>query len=310
MRNVFRDFELENKFQREGYVVLDLMPPEKGELLNQKFFETLPTSAGQITAEETGFEMPEISYDFSFIDKNPEYKRLVYDVITNELNHFKDNYLQDYKVIIANYIRKTPEKGGEVPLHQNWAFADEMKCCTVSIWIPLVDATVQNGTLQVVPGSHKRFGKHRGPMVPWELDGIKHEIISNHLKPIEIPVGKAVVLDDSIVHYSAPNTTNQLRLAIQLICIPAELPSLHYHKNPTNPNGNIEVLEVDKEFYIQFNPWKFPANTKKVSEETFFFKPVNEQEFASRLYGPRFDRPTPLKTPKSLLQKIKEVFVG
>jgi hypothetical protein len=307
LRPVLKDPELEKEFQKEGYVVIDFMPHEKAEVLKQKFFETLPASAGQITATETGFEMDEITYDFTFIDKNPEYKELVYNVITSELNAYKDKFLNNYEVIIANYIRKTPEKGGEVPLHQNWAFADEKKCCTVSIWIPLVDATIANGTLQVVPGSHKRFGQFRGPLVPWELEGIKNIIIEKYLKPIEIPVGKAVILDDSIVHYSAPNRTNELRLAIQLICIPSELPSIHYHKNPTAQNSKIEVLKVDREFYMHFNPWQVPKNVKKISEIDFVYRPLSENEFASRLYGERFDMPQKTSIIKTFLQKIKEV---
>jgi len=310
-RFVFNNDELETAFQRDGYVVVDFMPREKAEEMKQKFFDTLPHSGGQITASETGFEMPEeITYDFSFIDKNTEYKRLVFGVITKELNLFKDKVINDYKVIIANYIRKTHEKGGEVPLHQNWAFADEKKCCTVSIWCPLVDATIANGTLQVVPGSHKRFGEFRGPMVPWELEGIKHEIIDKYLKPIEIPAGKAVILDDSIVHYSAKNKTNDLRLAIQLICIPKELPSLHYYKNPTTNDGKIDILEVDEEFFIQFNPWQFPTDIKSVGKVDFSYNPLTEAEFSSRLYGERFDIPKSAAVKKNFLQKLKEALVG
>jgi ectoine hydroxylase-related dioxygenase (phytanoyl-CoA dioxygenase family) len=92
------------------------------------------------------------------------------------------------------------------------AFADERKYSTVSIWCPLVDSFEENGTLQVVPGSHKRFGEVRGPMIPWELENIKHEIIKDYLVPLNIKAGNAIVLDDSIVHYSAINKTNDLRL--------------------------------------------------------------------------------------------------
>ena len=307
MRTVLNSPELEKEFQREGYVVVDFMPREKVEILKQKFFDTLPKSGGQITAGETGFEMPdEITYDFTFIDKNPDYKNLVFDVITAELNQYMNQFLQNYKPIIANYIRKTTEKGGEVPLHQNWSFADEKKCCTVSIWCPLVDATVANGTLQVVPGSHKRFGEIRGPMVPWELENIRGAIVSKYMKPIEIPVGKAVILDDSIVHYSAPNKTKDLRLAIQLICIPEELPSLHYHRNPAATDGKVDILEVDKEFYIQFNPWQFPTDIKSVGKLNFRPVELDEKAFASRLYGKRFDE----QEEKNIFQKIKAALVG
>jgi ectoine hydroxylase-related dioxygenase (phytanoyl-CoA dioxygenase family) len=97
----------------------------------------------------------EITYDFTFIDKNIAYKQAVFDSITEYFKPHVEKWLSDYRPIIANYIRKKVQ-GGEVPLHQNWAFADEKKYTTVSIWCPLVDSTIENGTLQVVPGILKK----------------------------------------------------------------------------------------------------------------------------------------------------------
>jgi hypothetical protein len=304
MRAVMNDEKLEQEFQKNGFVIIPFL--EKGEVyfLKNKFLELQPKSGGNITASDTGFDMPEITYDFTFIDKNIDFKREVFEIISTRFAPHLNKWLKNYKPVIANYIRKKTEQG-EVPLHQNWSFADEKKCCTVSVWCPLVDATISNGTLQVVPGSHKRFGEVRGPMVPWELENIKQEIIEKHLVPIEIPAGYAVVLDDSIVHYSAINKTNDLRLAIQLICIPEELPSWHYHK----PNGSekVDILEVDKDFYMEFNPWKFPKNVKKVGEVNFTASAIDEAAFIARLNAPRYDEK---KKELNFIQKIKEAIQG
>ncbi len=306
MRKVLKDEKLEAEFQQNGFVTIPFISAEEVELLKQKFFDTLPNSGGQITADETGVQDSRlITYDFTFIDKNPEYKKEVFDIITEYFKPHMERLLADYRPIIANYIRKK-SADGEVPLHQNWAFADEMKCNTISIWCPLVDSTIENGTLQVVPGSHKRFGKYRGPMVPWELDNIKQDIIENHLVPIETKAGHCMILDDSIVHYSAINKTEGLRLAIQLICIPAEMPSVHYHMNPSKSMQEIDVLEVDVDFYMQFNPWKMPVGAKKVETLSFTKNLITADEFSARLKQPRFDETQPVK--KNLFTRIKEVF--
>jgi ectoine hydroxylase-related dioxygenase (phytanoyl-CoA dioxygenase family) len=306
MRSVFKDDELEEEFQRNGYVRLPFISAEEVDFLKQRFFDTLPQSGGQISSAETGMENSLlITYDFTFIDKNPAYKREVFNIIYTHFKPHVDKLLDHYKPIIANYIRKQPNDG-EVPLHQNWAFADERKCTTISIWCPLVDGTIENGTLQVVPGSHKRFGENRGPKIPWELENIQKAIIDKYLVPLETKAGDCVILDDSIVHYSDVNKTSGLRLAIQLICIPEEFPSLHYHMDHSVSSDTIEVLEVDKEFYMEFNPWKFPEHTKKVGEKKFRYQPLNEKEFSGMLFGQRFDREFP---KKSVLQKIKGLFV-
>jgi hypothetical protein len=289
MRKVLNDSELEAQFQKDGYISVPFISEKEVEELKQLFFDTLPESGGQIRPEDTGLEANfEINYDFTFIDKNPEYKKKVYDIISAYFKPHMERLLSNYKPIIANYIRKKHDTG-EVPLHQNWSFADEKKCCTVSIWCPLVDSTVENGTLQVVPGSNKRFGEVRGPMIPWELENIKDEIIQKYLVPLETKAGDCVILDDSIVHYSAVNHSNELRLAIQLICIPTEMPALHQNmESDLNPNL-VEVLEVEQDFYMEFNPWKKPDKNKIVNRFQFELRPLTEVEFSKRLYAKRYD---------------------
>ncbi len=303
MRRVLKNIEWEDKFIKDGYIQIPFISPKEVAELKALFFDTLPESGGQITSQETGVEDSRfISYDFTFIDRNPDYKRKVFKIITEYFEPHMNRILDDFRPIIANYIRKKADTG-EVPLHENWAFADEKKCTTVSIWCPLVDSTVENGTLQVVPGSQKRFGEYRGPMIPWELDGIKDEIIKNHLVPLETKAGDCVILDDSIVHYSAINKTPGLRLAIQLICVPSEEPSIHYHLDMQNNPNEIAVLKVSDEFYMEFNPWKKPDGVKVIGKVPFVNRRIDEQEFKERLKAPGFDQ-----SKLGFFQKVKQVF--
>ncbi|HLP19104.1 MAG TPA: phytanoyl-CoA dioxygenase family protein [Chitinophagales bacterium] len=301
MRRVLQDDTLEKQFQKDGYVQIPFITAEEVEGLKKKFFDLLPKSGGNITVDDLGGDSNAITYDFTFIDKNIEYKQAVYDVVTEYFKPHVAKWLADFRPIIANYIRKQSETG-EVPLHENWAFVDERKYTSVSIWCPLVDSFEENGTLQVVPGSHKRYGEVRGPMIPWELENIKHEIIKDYLVPMNLKAGNAVVLDDSIVHYSAINKTNQLRLAIQLILVPAEVPSIHYHMNPAKSKDNVEILEVDTDFYMQFNPWKQPEGAKRVGNFKFDFKPMDIKTFDRKLREPRFDE------PNGIVSKLKAMF--
>lgn len=308
MRNVFIDSQTESDFQKQGYVQLSFLSTDEVEELKALFFETLPESGGQITSDElNGDSSHQITYDFTFIDKNHAYKRRVFEIITERFLPKMNVVLDNYKPIIANFIRKKSHEG-EVPLHQNWAFADEMKCSTVSIWCPLVDSFKANGTLEVVPGSHKLVGKYRGPMVPWELEGIKQDIIENDLVPLETKAGDCVVLDDSIVHYSAVNTTDELRLAIQLICIPKEEKAIHYHFNISEKSKpKIDILQVDEEFFFQFNPWKFPSGAKKIGQLKYNQAALNYNEFKRVMNSPRFDLTKETSTTMRFISTIKKL---
>jgi len=303
MRKVLRNDLLNEKFEKDGYVIIPFLKADEIEELKNTYFDTLSNSGGNIQSDDIGSK-DLISYDFTFIDKNIDYKRQVFEIITKRFKSQVDFYLEDFKPIIANFIRKKP-KDGEVPLHQNWAFVNERKTTSVSIWCPLVDSNEANGTLQVVPGSHKRFGEFRGPMVPWELNNIKEEIIKNYLVPMNIKAGEAVVLDDSIVHYSALNLTDGLRLAIQLILIPEEEKSIHYHLDPEKNPTKIEVLEVDVDFYMQFNPWKKVENKKVIKEIPYKPFQLSINTFDKNIFGKRIDEEL---EHTSFLQKIKSVF--
>lgn len=302
MRAVFKNPEKEKEFQQNGYARVPFLNMEEVNYLWDKFHELIKKSGGNLGSGETDIEFEgEITYDFTFIDKNIEYKKEVFKIIDEVFKPHYDRILNSFSPIIANYIRKTPH-AGEVPMHQNWAFIDEMKASSVSIWVPLVDSHRGNGALEVVPGSHKRYGQNRGPLIPWELEGIKSEIIKNDLVTCAINAGEAIVLDDSIVHYSFPNNTDKLRIAIQLILIPNELPSLHYHRNIKDSPDKIDILKVDHEFYMQFNPWKKPENVTRIDQIPFNEQNLSYHEFKDRLFKKRFDE------PQNLLQKIKAVF--
>ncbi len=302
MRPVLRDEKLESEFQKNGYVHVPFLSGEEVKYLWDKFFEVVKSSQGHLSPKDAGIDTDyQITYDFTFIDRNPDHKREVFKLIDEVFRPHYEKLLKDYKPIIANYIRKEAQTG-EVPMHQNWAFADEKKCGTVSIWCPLVDSHRGNGALEVVPGSHKRFGELRGPMIPWELEGIKQEIIENDLVTCDIKAGEAIILDDSIVHYSHPNTTNDLRIAIQLILIPEEEPAIHYHMNPGVSQEIVNVLEVDHDFFMEFNPWKQPEGNKKLRELNYQHRDISYDEFKKRVNGPRFDEKL------SFIQRMKAVF--
>lgn len=304
---VFINPELEKEFNLKGYVSVPFLSAEEVESLKQQFFDTIEQSGGPKTSGNVDYDSKsEISYDFTFIDKNSDYKKKVFDIITQKFQPIADKYLNNYKPIIANYIRKKQD-GGEVPMHQNWAFVDEVKYTSVSIWVPLVDSNEENGTLQMVDGSHKKFGQHRGPMVPWELRHLTKEIVAKHLTPMNVKAGQGVILDDSIVHYSNINKTPGLRLAIQLIMIPKEAKSIHYHLDRELDPNNIHVLETNVDFYTYFHPWLKPQGVKQLATIKYTAQDFTYQEFLEGMKAERFDKNSePLKIAESIPALFKD----
>ncbi len=303
MRKVLKNQDLEKEFQEQGFVSVPFLAKKDIDFLKQEFDRLIVSSEGMIGPEDTEIKVDEVcDIDFTFLDKNVQHKKDVFKSIVAVFEPYYKDVLQDYRPIIANFIRKKAITGNETLLHQNWAFIDEKKGTSVSIWVPLVDSKRENGALEVVPRSQKRFGEIRGPMIPWELNNIKEEIVANDLITCETKAGQAVIIDDSIIHYTYPNKTKELRIAIQLILVPKEQKCIHYHTNPEIDNTEIHTLEVEDEFFMQFNPWKKPKDFKTLDTFKMEHKQLSREGYFKRFSKPKFDEKL------SFFQKIKAVF--
>lgn len=114
-------------------------------------------------------------------------------------------------------VYKSPEKTFPTPWHID-AYYWRNTRPKLSVWIPLDDATAENGTLTVVPGSHQRDWR----MVKRDLSG--GDEFGNAIEDTDwkngdvvtcaIKRGTAVVFSDRLVHGSTPNTAGRDRYAI------------------------------------------------------------------------------------------------
>jgi len=66
----------------------------------------------------------------------------------------------------------------------------------------------------------------------------------------------------------------------------------------------VDVLEVDKDFYMQFNPWKNPDGVKRIDRIKFDDRPLSIKEFDRRLHGQRFDE----EKKNNIIARLKAVF--
>lgn len=87
---------------------------------------------------------------------------------------------------------------------------------TVTVWIALDDATVPNGCLHYLPGTH-RLGLILPDQVPQVV-----EQFGGRDTPVEVPAGSCLLHHGLTFHSSGPNTTPNRRLGWALHYCPAE----------------------------------------------------------------------------------------
>jgi ectoine hydroxylase-related dioxygenase (phytanoyl-CoA dioxygenase family) len=138
---------------------------------------------------------------------------------------------------IAHAIFKPPQRGAETPWHQDASYwSPALRYNSISIWVPLQEATEENGCMQFVPGSHRH-------------DVFMHRSMNNdprihalELAPEEryrtaafvscpLPAGGATFHGPYMLHHTGPNRSSIPRRALILNAglppVPREAP-LHY----------------------------------------------------------------------------------
>lgn len=122
-------------------------------------------------------------------------------------------------------VYKKPEKPRRFPWHQDngYAFVEPQQYLTC--WIPLTDATEENGCPQVAPGVHRT-----GTLRHTYVDPLGYECFSEPPGDVRIaaaPVGSVVVFSSLTPHLTGPNTTDEVRKAYILQYAPAGAECLH-----------------------------------------------------------------------------------
>jgi len=128
----------------------------------------------------------------------------------------------------ANYagehaILKPARSGAPTPWHQDEAYWNPaLDYRSISIWVPLQEATLENGCMQFVPGSHKLpIAKHQSIGNDPRVHGL--ELAPDANVDVEkavacpLPAGGATMHLSSTLHYTSANRTDAPRRAYILV---------------------------------------------------------------------------------------------
>jgi ectoine hydroxylase-related dioxygenase (phytanoyl-CoA dioxygenase family) len=129
--------------------------------------------------------------------------------------------------IFSNPVYNTRPKvpkvaAGAVPWHQDKSYwPDANSNPVITVWIPLVDSTEENGCLHLIPRTHKKRAITHGhesysgtqylEIAPEEVQRRKAEIIA-----LPLQTGSAVLFNDRLIHMSTPNNSDHVRWSVDL----------------------------------------------------------------------------------------------
>ena len=150
---------------------------------------------------------------------------------------------------------------GDVPWHQDSGYYAE-HCddkLIVTCWVPLVNATVKNGCMQILPKTH------RGQVALHHTGGNSGFLVINdddfpadpqQAIAAECPVGGVVFMTNRTPHCSTPNTSDHVRWSVDLRYQYAEVPN----NVGVNPQAIEEDGEADERFYEKVTVACYPPD--------------------------------------------------
>lgn len=298
---LFIDATLQEKFDRDGFVILNLLNTDEVNALLQYYL-----SLNHDHVKDNGFHI-------SLENESAEYRngvfKILFDTITPKLSPF----LLDYKSFTASYVTKEAGLENIVPPHQDWSFVDETEFSSATVWIPLMDVDKNNGALGVIKGSHRLFNTARpspSPQAKSTLSG-HHFNLFPFIEIIDLKAGQAIVFNNKTIHASPPNTTKEARVGAGIGITQTNAQLRHYYQLP-GKDERIEVYEVDADFFPQYNNAKmsdyYNANTKPIQLKLIESYKKITPEFSKEEITRLIKTIPGVKFNKELMEELAEMY--
>jgi hypothetical protein len=230
----------QRQFERDGWVVVDLLDDEALDRLRTGYLE-LDHAAERSSAFAQGFHAT--AYDL-----RPAYRAAVRDLIDGATEPARRSTFVDHQAFFANFLVKQP--GADlVDRHIDWTFVDEDRFRSAMVWCPLDDVDADGGAMGGAPGTqdHVAFVRpvnHRDQ--PHHASLVVH---GGTEQVIALRAGQAVVMDSRVVHFSAPNSSGRERVVAAFVVAPHEAELVHWW---VAPDGVPVRYVVRPEFYLSY----------------------------------------------------------
>jgi phytanoyl-CoA hydroxylase len=222
--------ELRDSYEVDGYVTVPAFAdPDVGNAMLDDVVG-LVRAQGRGEPDDTALVLPEAQPDFAGRRDNPEdvvskvfrlHRRPAFASFlrTSDLLPIVTTLLDtdDVDCFLSQFIFKNPGAWGQ-PWHQDsYYFPFEPARPIVGLWLAVTEATLENGCLHVLPGSHREpVHEH----VPDRREGANYgytEIVDQDTdgqRPALMEPGDLLVFDSHLMHRSTDNGSAGIRAAM------------------------------------------------------------------------------------------------
>jgi hypothetical protein len=151
-----------------------------------------------------------------------ESSRFLYDICTNPviLDYVEDLLGPDFFLWGSNFFIKEPHTPSTVGWHQDAYYWPLDPHESLTVWLAFDDSTVENGAMEVIPGSHRAgLLKH---LRNGETDSVltleceRGQFREDTRLPVTLRAGEVSIHDDTLVHGSPANRSANRRAGLTI----------------------------------------------------------------------------------------------
>lgn len=235
---------------------------KQDELYNQGFSiekgflsKKIVTELNEYYDQYHSIEVENGGFFVSIYSKDLDYRKRVHNYLLKTIGGQMNAVFKNFKYTCMNFAVKYPGAEGELFVHQDMAQVDEFKHSQVGVWIPLVDVSLENGTLGILPYSHFTIPPHRSLYHDLPYSKIYRKI-HEYVQPLELNAGDMLMFDTRMLHNSFVNKTDLPRRSLATSVVPSEAEFCMTYRNEELPAGKFEVLSLPDDFFLNFADFK------------------------------------------------------
>lgn len=237
MADIFPDKTQQEKFDKDGYTIVDLLTEEQCDEILSTHSQFDPQIADVFFATQN-------SLNYKYRRSVEEYLRPIQQIAVRKV-------IEGYRILYSQYMVKRSGKDGECHMHQDWNYVREPGHFSIHLWCPLQDVDEGNGCMWVMPGSHRLYHFVRGRNI--ERATLQtQDLIRKFMLPVRLKKGQAMLSHSALIHESRNNMSGKDRIAILSVLLPGSVPAIHYMRQ-TESDEIVHELKVDGDFFVDYS---------------------------------------------------------
>jgi ectoine hydroxylase-related dioxygenase (phytanoyl-CoA dioxygenase family) len=224
------------QYKQDGFIIPDFVMPESMLLKIEERHNVLLNKH----PEFKNYCPAVLSYDEGFLDfcKN----KIILDFVEQLIG-------PDFALWNSSFFAKPPIDGHATPWHQDGQYWPIRPLATCTVWLAIDDATVENGCLRFIKGSHidqklKSHNINNDKNLTLNQELMKEEYDENKAVNLILKRGQISLHDVYLVHGSEANNSPNARRAITMRFMPTS--SMYDHQ-----------LAKDEKLFSKLNANKF-----------------------------------------------------